>query len=180
MSQSESLTSDGFLNRYKNDLKKYKLSKPKDLGSLTQNNKNQLDRIRNTVIRNIDFFMKFSPKKSENLADFANRNGKNFKKFSKREIGSFKKLLQVTNNNSSSDQQDILTSGNYITVSNCNLCPSLANSTETKKSKKDSNYEFASEWSSKINLQKVAPIWDFEGVKKHWQSYHGANAITHG
>ena len=66
LSQSESLTSDGFLNRYKNDLKKYKLSKPKDLGSLTQNNKNQLDRIRNTVIRNIDFFMKFSPTQQHN------------------------------------------------------------------------------------------------------------------
>ena len=179
--QSENLSSDGFLNKYKENLKKYKMTKPgTNLDTLSQNNKKQLDRIRSMTIRNIDFFLKFSPKKAESLSSFAERNGKHWKKFSKKEINIFKKLLF----SSSTEQETVLTNpSTYIPVFNCNLCESLAKptkTTESNKKKKKNKYEFVTDWTAKIAIQKITPLWDQEGIKRHWEACHGPNAITHG
>ena len=182
LSQSEILSSDGFLHKYKESLRKYKIAKPgNDLDKISINNKKALDRIRITTIRNIDFFFKYSPKRSESLSSFAKRNGKHFKKFSKREINAFKKLLY---SNSAEKEEALTKSSSYIPTANCNLCPSLAKPIKTaeskKKKEKKNKYQFATEWAAKISIQKISPIWDVEGVKRHWEACHGPNAITHG
>ena len=178
LSQSESLSSDGFLHKYKESLKQYKMTKPgKHLNALSANNKNQLERIRTTVIRNIDFFFKHSPKRSESLSTFAERNGRLWKKFNKKEINTFKRLIY----SNSQEKEDILASPICIPVTSCNLCPSLAKPVEsTKKKKKKNIYEFTTDWTAKISVQKLTPIWDPEGVKRHWEACHGPNTITHG
>ena len=178
LSQSESLSSDGYLFKYKEGLRQYKMAKPgNNVDILPPNNKKQLDRIRTTVIRNIDYFYKYSPKKAESLSSFAERNGKHWKKFNKKEISAFKKIIY----SSSSEQENLLANpSSYIPVSNCNLCPSLVKSEPNNKKKKKNMYKFATDWTAKMSVQKLTPIWDLEGVKRHWQAYHGPNSITHG
>ena len=179
LSQSENLASDGYLHKFKDQLKKYKAAKPESsLDTLSANTKKQLDRIRNTVLRNIEFFFKYSPKRCESLSNFAERNGKYWKKFNKKEINIFKKLIYSNN----SELEDILKnpSSFNISVFNCNICPSMAKPTEPNKKKKKNRYEFTTDWTAKIAVQKLAPIYDCEGVRKHWETCHGPNAITHG
>ena len=179
LGQSESLSSDGFLLKFKEDLRQYKMAKPPEnnLDMLPLNSRKQLDRIRSTVLRNIDFFFKYSPKRAESLSSFAERNGKYWKKFSKKEVSIFKKLLYSTN----TEQEEMLLNPSNLPVVNCFLCPSLAKQTEPNKKKKKKNmYEFTTDWTAKIAVQKLVPIFDLESVKKHWESHHGPNAITHG
>ena len=177
LGQSENLSSDGYLHKFKDDLRQYKMAKQPENDMLPLNSRKQLDRIRSTVLRNIDFFFKYSPKRAENLSSFAERNGKYWKKFSKKEISVFKKLLF----SSKSEQEEMLLNPSNLPVVNCFLCPALAKQTEPNKKKKKKNmYEFTTDWTAKIAVQKLVPIFDLEGVKKHWESHHGPNAITHG
>ena len=158
------------------------MAKPgSNLDTLSKNSKTQLDRIRSLTIRNIDFFFKHSPKRAESLSNFAERNGKHWKKFSKKEINIFKKLLF----SSSTEQETVLSnnSSSYIPVFSCHLCPSLAKptkTTESDKKMKKNKYEFVTDWTAKIAIQKLTPLWDQESIKRHWEACHGPNAITHG
>ena len=162
----ENVQTDDYLNRYKEDLKEYKYSsKPKNL-NLSSNSKAQLEKVRGNVLRNIEFFLKNSPKRKESLSTFSQRKLKLNKKFEKKEIASLKKII----NSGSIDQDAFSTSA----ISNCFLCPGAANDTKPIEKIK---YKFVNKTISNINIQRIMPLWTNEDVRKHWQSHHGKHCM---
>ena len=164
----ENLQTDDYLNRYKEDLLDYKKSKPHEsFNSLSSASKAQLEKIRGNVLRNIEFFLKNSPKRKESLLNYSNRKLLRMsKRFEKKEVASLKKIF-----NSNSIDQELLSAS---VISNCFLCPAAANDVKPVEKVK---YKFVNKAVSNINIQRVMPLWNFEEIRKHWQNHHGKHIL---